>query len=93
MSHRSELTAIAALLALTFAVSPAPACERHQQQTTSISEATTVPPAPPAAEPAAPATLAVSPAAAALSVAEGLGSETYAMRCLKLRNLQQALTQ
>ena len=90
MSYRSELTAIAALLALTFAVSPAPACERHQQQTTSISEATTVPPAPPAA---APATLAVSPAAAALSVAEGLGSETYAMRCLKLRNLQQALTQ
>ena len=92
MLSRSASIAVATLSALMIWVSPAPACERHQQQTVSISEAAPAAPASQAVEPAESALL-VTPAAAAMSVAENLGEETYEKRCLRLRNLQQALTQ
>jgi hypothetical protein len=91
MSFRSALTAIASLGVLMLAASPALPCERHQQHTAKVSEAVT--PAP-AAEPQASTAVVISPAAAAaMSVTEALGAESYDMRCARRRSLQQALTQ
>jgi hypothetical protein len=94
MSFRSALTAIASLGVLMLAASPALPCERHQQHTAKVSEAVTPAPPAPAAEPQASTAVVISPAAAAaMSVTEALGAESYDMRCARKRSLQQALTQ
>jgi len=93
MSSRSLLASLAFLGALSFILSPSLACERHQSHQASIAEAA------PAAPPAPPTTdkqgvVLISPAAeAAMSVTEALGSEPAAMRCPRMRKVEQALTQ
>jgi hypothetical protein len=95
MHRRSALTALAFLGAASLIVSPALACERHQNHQASI--AATAPVEAPAAQPLAQprsSTILVSPAAeAAMSVSETLGSEPVDMRCSRFRKLQQVLTQ
>jgi hypothetical protein len=87
---RSPLHAVAFIAALTLAVSPSLACERHKDHTASVSAA--IVPAP--AEPSKTTTILISPAAAAaMSVTEALGTEPYDMRCPRMRRLEQALTQ
>jgi hypothetical protein len=94
MSSRSALTAFAILGALALAVSPALACDMHQQHSTSISQAATVAPPSPSTEPSIGTAIIISPAAAAaMSATQALGSEPYDMRCPRMRSLEQALTQ
>jgi len=93
MSSRCLLVSLTVLGALSLTVFPAVACERHQNHQASIAEA--VPAAPPATQPVEKqAVVLVSPAAAAaMSATEALGSEPAAMRCQRMRKLDQALTQ
>ena len=93
MSSRSLLASLAFLGALSFVLSPSIACDRHQSHQASIAEAApAVPPAPATAE--NQGIVLISPAAeAAMSVSEALGSEPAAMRCPRMRKLDQALTQ
>jgi len=94
MSSRSVWTAFAILGALALVISPALACERHQQHSTSISQAATVAPPSPSTEQSTGTAIIISPAAAAaMSVTEALGSEPYDMRCPRMRGVKEALTQ
>ena len=93
MSSRSVWTAFAILGALALAMAPALACERHQQHSTSISQAPTVAPPSSSTEPSTGTAIIISPAAAAMSVTEALGSEPYDMRCSRMRGVKEALTQ
>jgi hypothetical protein len=94
MSYRSVWTALAILGALALAISPALACERHQQHSTSISQAAPVAPPVSSIEPSTGAAIVISPAAAAaMSVTQALGSEPYDMRCPRMRGVKEALTQ
>jgi hypothetical protein len=87
---RFALSATLCLAAVAFAAAPASACEFHQSHAVLASESA-APPSPPSTP--APAMIIVEPAsAAAMSVAEGLGTEPPAMRCHH-RMKQEALTQ
>jgi hypothetical protein len=83
-------SSFAILAALTLVAVPALACERHQNHQASIAEA--VPVTPPPAAPEKNSVILISPAAAAMSIGEALGSEPAAMRCRGMRK-HQVLTQ
>ena len=91
MPPRSALPALALFGALLLASSPALACERHKNHHAAVAEAVPAAPQPQATE--GVKTIEISPAAAAMSVSEALGSEPAAMRCPRMRKLEQALTQ
>ena len=85
---RTTLPALAFITALTLAVSPGLACERHMNHTAAVTAVAQVP-----AEPSQKAEVLISPAAAAaMSVTEALGAEPYDMRCPRMR-AREALTQ
>jgi hypothetical protein len=90
---RSTLPAFAFITALTLAVSPGLACERHKDHTAAVT-AVVVPEAAPVSTGASkPTDVLISPAAAAaMSVTEALGAEPYDMRCPRMR-AREALTQ
>jgi hypothetical protein len=98
-SHQVEVdmllrSAFLACAAGTFAlaVSPAMACEMHQHHSTSIIDSTSVSPPQPSIEPQLGTAIVLPSAAAAMSVAEELGTGFGPMRCLE-RKSEQALTQ
>jgi hypothetical protein len=91
---RFPLPALAFITILTFAVSPAFACERHLNHTAAVTAVVVPAPAPVPAEPSKTTGVLISPAAAAaMSVTEALGAEPYDMRCPRMHRLEQALTQ
>ncbi|HEY7750486.1 MAG TPA: hypothetical protein VH933_17640 [Aestuariivirgaceae bacterium] len=90
---RSALIVLAVLGSLSVVAAPAVACEMHKQHSTSISQAPAVAPPSSLPEEQASTSILVSPAAAAMSVSEALGSEPYEMRCPRMRGTKEALTQ
>jgi len=90
---RTTLPALAFITALTLAVSPGLACERHMNHTAAVTAVVVPAPAQVPAEPSQKAEVLISPAAAAaMSVTEALGAEPYDMRCPRMR-AREALTQ
>jgi hypothetical protein len=90
---RTTLPALAFITALTLAVSPGLACERHMNHTAAVTAVVVPAAAPVPVEPSKTTGVLISPAAAAaMSVTEALGTEPYDMRCPRMR-AREALTQ
>ncbi|HKG73036.1 MAG TPA: hypothetical protein VKA79_02245 [Aestuariivirgaceae bacterium] len=90
---RSTLPAFAFITALTLAVSPGLACERHKEHTAAVTAVAVPEPAPVSTGASKQTGVLISPAAAAaMSVTEALGTEPYDMRCPRMR-AREALTQ